>query len=417
MADEAAAGPNSAALTPPPSATLPPNEAPDAGPMARRSKALLKRYRHNKSRRQALSEQLFGASQYTLMRLKFKKHRVAMASLWLLGFMYLVAIFAEFFAPYSTEQRFSSAIYASPTAWHVFDASTGSLTWPYFDTVRSRVDPLTFRYESKVVPGAPANHIALFAASEPYKLMGFLPMSRHLFGSDSAQPLFLLGADNLGRDLFSRIIYASRVSLFVGFGGVFVSFALGIVLGGISGFLGGMVDLLVQRVIELVVSIPQIPLWMALAASFPPNWTGIQKYFAITIVLSLVSWTGLARVVRGRILSMREEDYVTAARVSSAGTMAIIMRHLLPGFTSYLIVNLTIAIPFMILGETTLSFLGLGIRPPDVSWGTLLQQAQDVVVISNYPWILLPAAFVVGAVILFNFIGDGLRDAADPYTR
>ena len=384
--------------------------------MTIRSDALLRRYRYGKARRQALAEQFYGASQYTLMRTKFKKHRIAMVSLWLLGILYLIAILADFVAPYDPQQRFKDAIYESPTALHIMDSS-GNLTWPFFYTTRSKVDPLTFHYETKVVENSPTNRIELFAASAPYKLLGLVTLNRHLFGVEGEQPVFLLGADNLGRDLFSRIIHASRISLFVGFGGVFISFILGVLLGGISGFIGGSVDVAIQRFIELVMSIPQIPLWMALAAAFPPEWTGIQKYFAITIVLSLVSWTGLARVVRGRILSLREEDYVTAARISSAGTFSIIVRHLLPGFTSYLIVYLTIAIPFMILGETTLSFLGLGIRPPDVSWGTLLQQAQDVVVISNYPWLLLPAAFVVGAVILFNFIGDGLRDAADPYTR
>ncbi len=242
-------------------------------------------------------------------------------------------------------------------------------------------------------------------------------MDRRLFGLPGGRPLFLLGADNLGRDLFSRIIYASRVSLLVGFGGVIVSFVLGVALGGISGYFGGIVDVLIQRMIEFIISIPLIPLWMALSTAIPRDWSGIQRYFAITLILSLVGWTGLARVVRGKVISLREEDYVTAARISSASDFSIIVRHLLPGVTSYLLVYITIAIPYMILGETTLSFLGLGITPPDVSWGSLLQQAQDVTVIADYPWLLLPAAFLVFAVILFNFVGDGLRDAADPYAR
>jgi len=253
--------------------------------------------------------------------------------------------------------------------------------------------------------------------SHPTSSPASFPLDVKLFGTEGRQPFFLLGADNLGRDIFSRLVHASRISLFVGFGGVIISFVLGLTLGGISGYMGGKVDSFIQRTIELVMSIPQIPLWMALAAAIPADWTGIQTYFAITLVLSLVGWTGLARVVRGRILSMREEDYVMAARISSAGTWSIITRHLIPGFTSYLIVHITIAIPYMILGETTLSFLGIGIRAPDVSWGSLLQQAQDVVVISNYVWLLWPAAFVVLAVVLFNFIGDGLRDAADPYAK
>jgi len=381
-----------------------------------RSAQLNQRYRRNKARRQILAEQLYGASQYQLMRVKFKKHRVAMLSLYLLGIFYFVAIFAEFMVPYTTTQRFEEAIYASPTQIHLFDAE-GKLTTPFFYSSKSKIDTATFRYEPVIDDAATVNRIQFFAQGEPYKVLGIIPLNRRLYAVEGEQPLFLLGADQLGRDLLSRIIYASRVSLFVGFGGVIISFFLGILLGGISGFAGGVVDVVIQRLIELLMSIPQIPLWLALSAAIPTEWTGIQTYFAITLVLSLVGWTGLARVVRGKILSLREEDYVTAARISSASNMAIIFRHLLPGITSYLVVHVTISIPYMILGETTLSFLGLGIRAPDVSWGTLLQQAQDVVVITNYPWLLLPAVFVVAAVILFNFIGDGLRDAADPYAR
>ncbi len=380
-----------------------------------RAAQLNQRYRRNKARRQILAEQLYGASQYQLMRVKFKKHRVAMVSLYLLGIFYLVAIFAEFMVPYTTTQRFEAAIYASPTKLHIFDAE-GKLVGPFFYSAQSKIDTATFRYEP-VIDETKLNRIKFFAKGEPYKVLGIIPLHRRLYAVEGDQPVFLLGADQLGRDLLSRIIYASRVSLFVGFGGVIISFFLGILLGGISGFAGGVVDVFIQRLIELLMSIPQIPLWLALSAAIPTEWTGIQTYFAITLVLSLVGWTGLARVVRGKILSLREEDYVTAARISSASNMAIIFRHLLPGITSYLVVHVTISIPYMILGETTLSFLGLGIRAPDVSWGTLLQQAQDVVVITNYPWLLLPAVFVVTAVILFNFIGDGLRDAADPYAR
>lgn len=384
--------------------------------MTDRAAQLNKRYRRNKKRRQMLAEQLYGASQFQLMRVKFRKHRIAMLSLYLLGIFYLVAIFAEFVVPYDTAQRFDETIYASPTKIHFFDAE-GKLTTPFFYSTKSKIDPMTFRYEPVIIDETQVNRIQFFIKTDPYKVLGIIPMNRRLFGIEGDQPVFLLGADHLGRDLLSRIIYASRVSLFVGFGGVIISFFLGILLGGISGFSGGVVDIAIQRMIELLMSIPQIPLWMALSAAIPTEWTGIQTYFAITLVLSLVGWTGLARVVRGKILSLREEDYVTAARISSASNMSIIFRHLLPGITSYLVVHVTISIPYMILGETTLSFLGLGIRAPDVSWGSLLQQAQDVTVITNYPWLLLPAVFVVAAVILFNFIGDGLRDAADPYTR
>ena len=381
-----------------------------------RAALLNKRYRRNKARRQVVAEQLQGASQFQLMRVKFRKHRVAMLSLYLLGVFYFVAIFAEFMVPYDTAERFDDAIYASPTKIHFFDAE-GKLTTPFFYSTKSKVDPATFRYVSVTIDETQVNRVRFFAETEPYKILGLVPMNRRLYSVEGDQPVFFLGADQLGRDLLSRIIYASRVSLFVGFGGVIISFFLGILLGGISGFSGGVVDITIQRMIELLMCMPQIPLWMALSAAIPTEWTGIQTYFAITIVLSLVGWTGLARVVRGKILSMREEDYVIAARISSASNLSIIFRHLLPGITSYLVVHVTISIPYMILGETTLSFLGLGIRVPDVSWGSLLQQAQDVIVITNYPWLLLPAVFVVSAVILFNFIGDGLRDAADPYTR
>lgn len=381
-----------------------------------RAALLNKRYRRNKARRQVVAEQLQGASQFQLMRVKFRKHRVAMLSLYLLGVFYFVAIFAEFMVPYDTAQRFGDAIYASPTKIHFFDAE-GKLTTPFFYSTKSKVDPATFRYVSVTIDETQVNRVRFFAKTEPYKILGLVPMNRRLYSVEGDQPVFFLGADQLGRDLLSRIIYASRVSLFVGFGGVIISFFLGILLGGISGFSGGVVDITIQRIIELLMCMPQIPLWMALSAAIPTEWTGIQTYFAITLVLSLVGWTGLARVVRGKILSMREEDYVIAARISSATNLSIIFRHLLPGITSYLVVHVTISIPYMILGETTLSFLGLGIRVPDVSWGSLLQQAQDVIVITNYPWLLLPAVFIVSAVILFNFIGDGLRDAADPYTR
>lgn len=377
---------------------------------------LHEQYAKGGERRRTRAEQLYSASQWELMRAKFGKHKLAMVSLVILAIFYVVAILADFIAPYDPQERSRQNIFAPPSAIHLF-APDGTFVGPYVLTSRTRVNPATFKYDLVVAEDAEINPIVLFPEVEPYKLMGFIPMNVKLFGTTSRQSVFLLGADNLGRDVFSRVIHASRVSLFVGFGGVIISFLLGVTLGGISGYVGGKVDMVIQRTIELVMSVPQIPLWMALAAAIPAEWTGIQTYFAITIVLSLVGWTGLARVVRGRILSMREEDFVMAARISSANSWAIITRHLIPGFTSYLIVHITIAIPYMILGETTLSFLGIGIRAPDVSWGSLLQQAQDVVVLTNYVWILWPAAFVVAAVILFNFIGDGLRDAADPYAK
>jgi len=391
-----------------------PNPIPDHY-VNRRAKELQERYRGTRARRMKVAEQLLEASQYRLMLAKFKKHKLAMISFWLLVVMYLIAIFADFVAPYSPVTRFGDLLLAPPTQIRIRDEQ-GNFHWPFVYHRVSQLDEATYTY-SFVDDTSQRFPVKLFVKGEPYKMWGVLPGDTHLLGVDSDTPLLLLGSDKLGRDMFSRIVHASRVSLFIGFGGVLISFFLGILLGGISGFFGGIVDLGIQRLIEFIMSIPQIPLWMALSAAIPQEWTGIQKFLAITLILSLVGWTGLARVVRGKIISLREEDYVTAAKISSASNMAIIFRHLLPGFTSYLIVNITISIPGMILGETTLSFLGLGINPPNVSWGSLLQQAQDVTVIGYYPWLLYPCAAIILAVILFNFLGDGLRDAADPYSR
>jgi peptide/nickel transport system permease protein len=382
----------------------------------RRGAELLKEQRSARGRRQRrIEERLREASPARLVVARFTKHRLATASLILLVALYGIALFADFVAPYDKLQRFDDAQYTAPTRVHLMDQQ-GNWHRPFIYETRNELNQETFQYEQRVPKDAKRYPLKLFVKTQPYKLVGVVPMEHRLFGTEG-RPMFLLGSDHLGRDLFSRLVHASRVSLLVGLGGVALSFVLGVVLGGISGYFGGLADSVIQRLIDFLISIPLIPLWMALSAAIPQGWSGIQTYFAITLILSLVGWTGLARVVRGKVMSLREEDYVTAARISSAGHLSIIRRHLLPGVTSFLVVHVTLAIPGMILGETTLSFLGLGISAPDVSWGTLLQQAQDVTVVANYPWLLAPAAFLVFAVVLFNFVGDGLRDAADPYSR
>lgn len=381
----------------------------------RRSEELLRRYRGSRERRLRAAQRLEEASQFQLVLAKFRKHRLATASVYVLAIFYLIALTAQFAAPYDKLQRFEQLAFAPPSRVRIVDAE-GNFHLPFVYGRTSTLDTKTFTYtfeedRSQRYP------IRLLVEGEPYRLLGVIPTNRHLFGVEGDEPFFLLGSDHLGRDLFSRIVFAARISLFVGLVGVIISFVLGITLGGISGYFGGVTDVVIQRMIEFIMSVPQIPLWMGLSAAIPQEWSGVQTFFAITVILSLAGWTDLARVVRGKIIALREEDYVTAARISSASSMQIIRRHLVPGVTSYLVVALTLAIPFTILGETTLSFLGLGITAPDVSWGSLLQEAQDLNVIANYPWLLAPVGFVMLAVILFNFVGDGLRDAADPYAR
>jgi peptide/nickel transport system permease protein len=257
--------------------------------------------------------------------------------------------------------------------------------------------------------------INFFVQGAEYKFLGLVDTNLHLFGVAEGGTIFLLGTDELGRDLFSRILYGGAISLSIGLLGVFASFILGAVLGGISGYYGGIIDVIVQRVIEFLLSMPTIPLWMALSVAVPIDWPPTRVYFAITLILSLRGWCGLARVVRGKLLELREEDFVMAAQLQGANDGRIILRHMLPSFLSYLIVDMTLAIPGMILGETALSFLGLGLRPPVVSWGVLLQKATNVRTVATFPWLMWPAVAVILVVLGFNFMGDGLRDAADPY--
>ena len=358
------------------------------------------------------AEKLYAASQWQLMWRKLRRHTLAIIGASVLAIGYLVAILAPFVAPYSTVFR-TDHLFMSPQRIHLFH--DGKFRRPFVYGVATELDPETWKYvftedKTRIYP------INFFVPGSEYKLLGFIPGNIHLFGVPGDGVIFLLGTEDLGRDVLSRNIYAASISMSIGLAGVALSFVLGCILGGLSGFYGGLVDLIVQRVIEFLTSIPTIPLWMALSAAVPPHWDPIKVYFGITLILSLRGWCGLARVVRGKLLELREEDFVVAAQVAGTSDWKIITTHLLPAFMSYLIVDVTLGIPGMILGETALSFLGLGLRAPIVSWGVLLQQAQNVRTVSLYPWLLSPAFMVIIVVLAFNFLGDGLRDAADPYS-
>jgi peptide/nickel transport system permease protein len=361
-------------------------------------------------------EKFYLASQWQLIWWKFRRHKLAIAGGIGLIILYFLAIFCEFLSPYSPTDRFTEYSNAPPTKIYFGDKSK-KFQRPFIYGLKRELDMETFSYKfaedkTKKYP------IRFFVKGKPYKLWGLLPTNFHLFGIEGEDtPVFLFGGDDLGRDLFSRILYGARISLSIGLMGVFLSFILGIIIGGISGYYGGQIDNIIQRMIDFLISIPTIPFWMALSAALPRNWPVVKTYFAITILLSIIGWCGLARVVRGKLLSLREEDFTLAARLAGASEWRIIIRHLVPSFTSHLIVSITLSIPSMILGETALSFLGLGMQPPAVSWGVLLQDAQKIASVALYPWRLIPALFIVVTVLCFNFLGDGLRDAADPYAR
>jgi peptide/nickel transport system permease protein len=364
------------------------------------------------------ADRVYVAPQWKLMWWKFRKHRIALVSLVLLALLYLMVIFCEFVAPYDPEGFSTRYTLSPPTPIRFFD-TTGAFRGPFVYGLKRARDPVTLRPTFVEDPEV-VEPIRFFVHGQPYKLWGIIPSDLHLFGISAAkadQAFFLVGADRLGRDLLSRIIYGARISLSLGLVGVFLSLTLGIVMGGISGYYGGIADNIIQRVIEFIRSMPAIPLWMALSAALPPNWPVIWVYFGITVILSLIGWTGLARVVRGRFLALREEEFVLAARLLGSSEMRIILRHMVPSFLSYIIASLTLAVPGMILAETGLSFIGLGLRAPAISWGVLLQEAQNLRSVALAPWVLLPGAAVVISILCFNFLGDGLRDAADPYSR
>ena len=354
-------------------------------------------------------EKFLVASQWQLIRWKFARHRVAVLSLVILIIFYVVAGFAEFFAPYAADAYDIDYVLAPPQRLHLFDEGRFR---PFVYGYTAELDPNTFRTTYKV-DETQKFPLAFWVKGEPYKLLGFAG-ERRLFGVTEGK-VHLFGADDRGRDLFSRIIYGARISLSIGLVGIAISSLIGVVMGGISGYFGGAVDMIIQRVIEFIRSIPTLPLWMALSVALPPTWSVIQAYFGIVVILSLVGWTGLARVVRGKFLSLREEDFVMAAQLNGATERIIIFKHLLPLFYSHIIASLTLSVPGMILGETALSFIGLGLQPPAVSWGVLLKDSQKIRVLAEAPWLLIPGAFVILAILAFNFVGDGLRDAADPY--
>lgn len=355
---------------------------------------------------------IYLASQWRLMWWKFRRHRLAFYSGIFLAAMYLMILASEFLAPYNLHTRNVEFIHSPPQRVHLF--RDGAFVGPFVHG-RDRsldMDALKRVYtdnRDKVQP------IRFLCRGDPYEFWGLWEGNLHLFCPAEDGQLFLLGTDRLGRDLLSRIIYGARISLTIGLIGITISFVLGIVIGGLAGYHGGILDMAVQRVIEVMQSIPSIPLWMALAAIMPVTWSPIVIYFGITVILGLLDWTGLARAVRSKLLSLREEDYVMAAQLMGAKSRRIIQRHLVPGFMSHLIATATLSIPGMILGETALSFLGLGLRPPITSWGILLTEAKNVSVVALYPWLLFPMIPVILVILAFSFLGDGLRDAADPY--
>ena len=360
-------------------------------------------------------ERILVATQWQLMWWRFRKHYLAVAGSVVVIIFYLIALNADFLSYSDPFDSHADRSHTPPQPIFWFE---DGVFRPHVYRVKGSRNTKTFVRDYEADPNDKI-YLRLFGSGFRYKILGFIEADIHLFGVVDERPeetLFLLGTDIQGRDLWSRLINATRISLFIGLAGVTIALFLGILLGGLSGFYGGIVDTVIQRIIEILRSIPTIPLWMGLAAAMPRDWDILKIYFAITIIISLIGWTDLARVVRGKFLSIREEDFVTAAELAGASQLRIIFRHMVPAFFSHIIASTTLAIPFMIIAETSLSFLGLGLRPPAISWGVLLQDAQNIQAIAITPWLLLPAIPVVVVILAFNFMGDGIRDAADPYS-
>lgn len=357
---------------------------------------------------------------WALMWRKFKRHKIAYASLWVTGLIYFMALFGDFLAPEPIDETNRRGIFVPPQGIHFWvsgeDGSREFLL--HAKALKMQVDRTTMRrsyaeHPDKVIP------LGFFVKGYPYRILGLIPSQTHFFGPKSeADVVYFLGSDRLGRDILSRIIIGTRVSMSIGLVGIAVSLVIGVSLGGLSGYYGGWVDTLIQRLVEFLRSIPTIPLWMGLAAAIPIGWPPLRTYFVVTLIVSMIGWTSLAREVRGKFLSLRNEDFIVAARLDGLTDWEVIRKHMVPSFSSHIIASLTLAVPLMILAETSLSFLGIGLQPPIVSWGTLLKEAQNIRTIIEAPWLLIaPGSMIIAAVLALNFLGDGLRDAADPHAH